>query len=549
MLAEVQCPNCKKMYRVSPALAGKRVKCRGCDGVIEIPTVKPAAPPPPAAPTKPPTPASPPRSQPGPSIVNRVSANAAAAQPLPATSVQTPSKPPMKPRSNIADEIERGFSGPIQRVRASWAYRLAQAVVAVVMLMLPIAYLAIIGGFCWLYYLHATHSHVIFTGMRGRASLIALLIYAGPLIAGAIQILFMLKPLIAAPADEVASRAITPQGEPHVFALVERIANAVGAPLPKRIEVICDMNAAAAFQRGIWSLFLGNDLKLLIGIPLVSGLTLQQFAGVLAHELGHFSQGGGMRLSYIITRINGWFARVVYSSDAWDEWLSHTMEGMDFRIAWIFGLAKVSIYLTRAILWCLMMLGLAVSGVLLRQMEYNADLFETRLVGSETFAATTKRMFQLSVGWAATQRDAVQFFQQGKLADNFSKLMLFNTNTIPPDVRHKMREVFETEQTGMFDSHPVSRDRIAASARENAPGVFRSDRPASDLLVYYESLCKNVTWDYYRAILGPGVKPNSLTSTDELLRYVQLPTSAGPPTSPSARPQPEDPDAPIPLAD
>ncbi|MDZ4778916.1 MAG: M48 family metalloprotease [Planctomycetia bacterium] len=506
----------------------------GTQVTAEAPPVKAAA-----KPQPPPTPVD----------LNRGANKPARAKP-PTSAFPKPPMVPPPPPSTIGADIARGFSGPIQPVRASMAYRMAQAVVAVVMLILPLAYVGIICGVCWLYYLHATHSHVIFTHVHGRASLIALLIYAGPLIAGAIQILFMLKPLFASPADDVHSRAITPQGEPHVFALVAQIANAVGAPLPKRIEVVCDMNAAAAFQRGLWSMFLGNDLKLLIGIPLVSGLTLQQFAGVLAHELGHFSQGGGMRLSYVIRRINGWFARVVYSSDSWDEWLSHSMEGMDFRIAWIFGLAKVAIYLTRGVLWCLMILGLAVSGVLMRQMEYNADLFETRLVGSETFAATTKRFFQLSVGWQATEHDAVQFFRQGKLADNFSKLVLFNVNALTPDVRRQMREVFETEQTGIFDSHPVNRDRIAASARENAPGVFRSDRPASDLFVYYDSLCKNVTWDYYQGVLGPSVKPNSLTSTDELLRFVQTPSTTGMPVTPSAKPTlPDDPDAPIPLAD
>lgn len=51
---------------------------------------------------------------------------------------------------------------------------------------------------------------------------------------------------------------------------------------------------------------------LTIGLPLVAGLSLQQLAGVLAHEFGHFSQGAGMRLTYIVRSINAWFLRVVY---------------------------------------------------------------------------------------------------------------------------------------------------------------------------------------------------------------------------------------------
>ncbi len=43
------------------------------------------------------------------------------------------------------------------------------------------------------------------------------------------------------------------------------------------------------------------------------------------------------------------------------------------------------------------------------------------------------------------------------------------------------------------------------------------DGPASDLFVHYDALCKNVTWDFYSVIFGPGVKPADLHPPDELL--------------------------------
>ena len=38
---------------------------------------------------------------------------------------------------------------------------------------------------------------------------------------------------------------------------------------------------------------------------------------MLAHELGHFSQSTGMRLTYLMRAINRWFARVVYELSRW----------------------------------------------------------------------------------------------------------------------------------------------------------------------------------------------------------------------------------------
>lgn len=524
MSDSVQCPQCQKTYRVTPALAGKRVKCRACAGVILVPNVPAGS------------------SVPAPSAAAKAQTPRVPAAPN-AKAAAAPAR--QQKAATVRDDIEHGFSGPIPRVRASLAYRAAQAVVAFVMVLLPIAYMGVICGVCFLVYYHATHSHVILHGVRGRATLIAGSIYIGPIVAGVIQILFMLKPFIAPPGSDERVRSITPGGEPHVFALVKRVAEAVGSPLPKKIDVDCDLNAAAAYQRGVWSIFLGSDLKLVIGMPLAAGLSLQQFAGVLAHEFGHFSQGAGMRLSYLIRMINYWFARAVYQRDGWDEWLVEHSSELDWRIGWMLYLAQLAVFLTRRILWVFMVLGLAVSGILMRQMEYNADSFETRLVGSEAFASTTRRIHELSAAWQMTQRDVLQFLRQKQMPDNLSKIMLLNNHKMPPDMAFKVRRAFDEERTGLFDSHPSGRDRIAASAREAAPGVFRSQRPAADLFVHFDSLCKNVSWDLYSTIFGPGLPPTAMQSTDELLRFVQEQSAQADAPTPSAS---HDAEAPIPLA-
>ena len=52
-----------------------------------------------------------------------------------------------------------------------------------------------------------------------------------------------------------------------------------------------------------------------IGLPLVNALTLSELKAVLAHEFGHFAQGTGMRITYVIRGVNAWFARTVYERD------------------------------------------------------------------------------------------------------------------------------------------------------------------------------------------------------------------------------------------
>src|SRR5207244_2862258 len=171
------------------------------------------------------------------------------------------------------------------------------------------------------------------------------------------------------------------------------ICKLVRAPLPSRVDVDCQINASASLRRGLWSVR-GNDVVLTIGLPLAAGLSMQEFAGVLAHEFGHFAQGAGMKLTYIIRAVSGWFARVVYERDEWDVRLVRAAS-VDLRIGIFVQMIRVSVWLTRRILWVLMRFGHLVSCFMLRQMEYDADSYETKLAGSAAFARTSEKFQNL----------------------------------------------------------------------------------------------------------------------------------------------------------
>src|SRR5205085_783656 len=209
-------------------------------------------------------------------------------------------------------------------------------------------------------------------------------------------------------------RSLTPQSDPLLFEFVERICDLVGAAPPRRIDIDCDVNASASFRRGWLSLLSGRDLVLTIGMPLAAGLSLQQFAGVLAHEFGHFSQGAGMRLTYIIRSINFWFVRVVYQRDAWDEWLETAADELDIRVGWVIYVARACVWLTRRILWLLMYAGHLVAGFMLRQMEFDADKYETRLAGSHSFEATSRQLKLLGLAWRGAEHDLASHHRDGR---------------------------------------------------------------------------------------------------------------------------------------
>eukprot|EP00913_Durusdinium_trenchii_P028402 g26630.t1 len=413
-------------------------------------------------------------------------------------------------------------------VRTTVSYRIGLAVVAFGMLLLPLAYLGLIaltlGGVVW----HATAN---FTLLKTYRSLIGLALYLLPLLFGGFLVVFMFKPFFARKAAQQRKRRIKREAEPCLYDFVEQIAATVGAPAPRSIRVDCNVNAAASFRNGIWSMF-GSDLTLTIGLPLVAGVSVRQLAGVLAHEFGHFTQGAGMRMSYLIRITSFWLMRTVYERDAWDEWLYRMSKESRFYLQAVFYPARFFVWVTRLLLWCLMSTGHVISCYLLRQMEYDADRYETRLVGADTFAATAKKLVDLNVSHQMAFGDLRQFWDEGRLADDLPALIVANIKFITPKIRNDLQKLHREQRTELFDTHPADRDRIASARLEKSVALFRLPRelaatPATVIFRDFESTCKKVTLLYYREDLELTVRRNELHPVKELLERQNVEIEAG----------------------
>ncbi len=400
-------------------------------------------------------------------------------------------------RTKLLAAIEQ----PIEPVRTPTQYKLALLLASFIMVLLPIVYMGVACCFAFVVYYHAVHSVSIFGEVRGRGIILALIVYLGPLIAGITAVLFMFKPLFSRAAKTDEPLSLSRDKEPILFDFVDKLCDTVHAPRPKRIDVDCQVNASASFRRGWLSMLQGNDLVLTIGLPLITGMTLKQFGGILAHEFGHFAQGGGMRLTYVIRTVSHWFTRVVYERDTWDVNLERWSREYDLRIGVIFYLARLCVWLTRRILWVLMMIGHGVSGLLLRQMEFDADRHEVRFSGSDQIEATTRRLHELMVAHNMAFSDLSVAYQEGRLADDMIELVAVNAGELPDDVEAYIDKQISEGQTGWLDTHPCDRERIASGLQEEADGVFHLDGPAKALFVGFKSVCKSASINMYRVSL------------------------------------------------
>ena len=380
-------------------------------------------------------------------------------------------------------------------------------VVAALMVILPVIYFAfaIMVGVGVL--LYVVYGLVVFQKIDPRLAFWA---YLGPIAAGAIAVAFLFKPLFARPAKQAPTQALDPSVEPLVFAFVDGICQSVGAPRPARIEVDSQVNASAHRAGGPLAIF-RNELVLTIGLPLVAGLNFQQFAGVLAHEFGHFSQGAGMRLSTLIRAINGWFARLVYERDAWDEMLAARVTPWapaSRSACTLVGLAAV--WICRRVLWVLMALGHVASGFLLRQMEFDADRYEARMVGGEVFTQTARRLRILGIAAQGAYVDLAASWAERRLPDDLTRLILANVAQIPEPVLKNLREAEAQGRTGLFDTHPADNQRIARACAEATDGIFTLRGPATDLFRDFDALARWCTFHHYKVVLGAEITKDQL---------------------------------------
>jgi len=497
MSLKASCPQCQAEFKFNAGLAGRKAKCPKCTATITLPreviekakaasTTKTATADPPSVPRR-----------------RKVKSNGGVKRSANSTAA-------------VARKLDQAFKGDIKPVRKSIMYRVGILLVTLVMVILPLVYVGLIGLTGYAVYYHAVNHTEMLQYGRGRGKIAVFLAYLAPLVIGGILWLFMIKPLFARPARHVRRRSLTKQAEPLLFGVVERICETVKAPRPKRIDIDYQFNASASFRRG-WLSFFGSDLVLTIGIPLVAGLSAREFVGVLSHEFGHFSQGLGMRLTYVVRNINAWFARVVYERDEWDEWLVGAAEDLDLRIGWILWLSRFCVFLTRCVLWVLMMIGHGISGFMLRQMEFDADRYETRVAGTESFISCSQRLRELSVCYGFMQESVSGLLSQGTFPDDLALIMVNVDEKMPDKVRRQIKKSVEEEKTGWFDTHPCDKDRIASAQRENAPGIFLAKGPASALLQNFDGLAKNVTWDLYTD-LGVPIKPDKLDRTEDLFK-------------------------------
>ena len=401
---------------------------------------------------------------------------------------------------------------PLPLPEMTTGYRLGLVLLVFFLFLLPLVYVGIIAGLiaAEYYYFASTWELWLEHLEKGGGKAWAYFIIPTAL---AMVILVMLKPLIFGWWGGKDTRfEITREREPLLFEFIDHICSFVGAPVPHRVFIDCDVNASVGLSYGIrGAVFGGNDCDLTIGLPLVAGLNTSEFAGVLAHEFGHFTQSETRRMTYIVRTLLGWFAHIYYYRDRMDVWLATGTQ------VWVYGIGlfclaiQFFIWLVRRVIWCIMMLGNLAAGYMSRQMEYDADSFQVQLIGSERFAFVSRKIILLDIAKDKTITDLNYMLNEERLADNLPLLIAVNSRISGEDIKRLARKIIKEEKGSLFGTHPIIRDRIEAARNADVPGVLHVNLPASLLFRNFLGLSRELSIHFYREVV-------ELTFESEILK-------------------------------
>lgn len=418
-------------------------------------------------------------------------------------------------------DIDNAFHDHFQKVHTNTIYRFNLTLVTLLILLLPCVYFLIVATSTYGVYYYAVN----FTTLLTKENIASgVFLYFIPVLSGCLFTLFLWRPLIPRFQKYTSiDLRITEQTDPKFVYFVHAVCEKVGAKKPSVIYLSMEANASAAL-RSFWSLF-SNKLILTIGFPLVSCMSAQNVAGILAHEFGHFSQKASLRGYYLISVVNRWFYRCIYGNDDWLQWMKKTEEKADSAgLSVIFFIVRFGMMQTNNLLSVLLRFSRYLTMSLSRQMEFDADKHEIQLVGSDEFEVTARALHRTAAATAMAFNE-LDHNEDDKYVDNIPSLIRVFYRSLPERIDKHIEEQLKDNRLSVWDTHPPDAERIQHAQSLGLNGIFALDQPAINLFDSYEEKSKIATQQYYR---GQGLNPSSmafksvektLKSTEKMLSH------------------------------
>ena len=339
------------------------------------------------------------------------------------------------------------------------------------------------------------------------------------------------------PMNKEMHLEITARDHPLLFRFIEQLCDELEAPLPNKVFVMPEVNAAVIMRTSLVNLFVEPKKDLLIGLGLVNSVNLSEFKAVLAHEFGHFSQSAmASGYIYVAHRIIGdlvegedWLDRMIVWCKRQDNLLAAVGHVLDAPL-WVG--RKVMIQCYRLIT----LQNLTVK----REREFHADLVAVSAAGSDAVVHCLLRTdfayqcYMQALNDLVTAMDHklysndlyVHFDRASAVVRRRKKEPLLG---LPPALAGEHAgqhvEVFDADEEAMEDdtppmmrTHPSNADRERNAKTRFVPAAV-DHRSAWLLFDAAADLRERMTYKFYRMFFRVP-KNTDLTDAAEVQKFI-----------------------------
>lgn len=252
------------------------------------------------------------------------------------------------------------------------------------------------------------------------------------------------------PGPEVAE-----SDQPELFALVREVADETDQQMPRSTYLAHDVNAAVAHVGGV--LGFGGHRVLIVGLPLMQGLTKDQLRAVLAHEFGHY-HGGDVRLGPFFGRTYDAVARTVSGLHDAGSWWHKPFE--------LYG----RYFLRR-------------SAAIKRTQEFSADRLAAQVAGRDVNADALRAVHAQGAAFEAYfAHEYAPLLEQGRCAPYLAGFDMLKRSDAADRLMQTVVEHAGEDERDPYATHPELPERLAALDELPDDGVRDSGEPALGML-------------------------------------------------------------------
>lgn len=314
------------------------------------------------------------------------------------------------------------------------------------------------------------------------------------------------------PEYEAFKIELKERDHPRLHAFVRRLCEETGAEEPTAIWAVPHVTAMAECQMGFKHLFVPPKYDLWVGLGLINCLNLSEFKAVVAHELGHFTQGGFVHT--YSTAVRGIVANILNGNDRFDAFVNW-LKASGAPVSWLGSLLGGMLWMLRGAMGFIYNLFDRQKFQLARSREYHADLVGASVAGSDAMVHSlfkVRHAFEFfSFALEELHRSADHklytsdlYFHQHAAADIFRRKKKQPKKGVPPKLEGPQsgRKVQVFDPDDEEDGHPDDYHPSDYEREENVKAEFveapMDERSPWMLFENPAAIREKMTQQYYR---------------------------------------------------